>query len=146
MYPFHHLQVYLFHAFPVVERDLVNVIFDIDLLSHRREIVDDYFCSDGVHWHHHHADIGRAMVNVPDLSMLTMNLKFRDLFVCWFCLFVVSLLFSFSWLLQKTIKIKCLNKRKTYSRVKEILYIFVRVYKNTCFLCHRDGNIFSKES
>ena len=73
MYPFHHPQVYLFHVFPVVERDSVNVIFDIDLLSHMRDIVDDYVVSDAVAHHHH--DNEPVMVIELDLSMLTMNLN-----------------------------------------------------------------------
>lgn len=46
MYPFHLRQVYLFHASPVVERDLVTVIFDKDLLSHKWDFADDFVDDD----------------------------------------------------------------------------------------------------
>lgn len=82
MYPFHHPQVYLFHAIPVVERDSVNVIFDIDLLSHRREeIEDDFVYSADVAQHQYRVHNVTVMVNEQDLSMLTMNL---NVLVVWF--------------------------------------------------------------
>lgn len=75
MYPFHHpAQVYLFHAAPVVERDLANVIFDIDLSFHTRIIANDYYDFVDVHQRRYRGS-GPATVTVPDLSMLTMNLK-----------------------------------------------------------------------
>lgn len=41
-------QVYLFHAFPVIELDSVNVIFDIDL-SYRTWEESDFVCRDDGH-------------------------------------------------------------------------------------------------
>lgn len=70
MYPFHQ-QVYLFHASPIVERDSANVTFDIDLLYHTQDFVDNYAFDD----FHHHVDSGWVMEIELDLSMLTKNLN-----------------------------------------------------------------------
>lgn len=68
MYPFHQ-RVYLFHESPIVERDSANVTFDIDLLYHMQDFVDN-FAVDGSH-----ADNDWVMEIELDLSMLTKNLN-----------------------------------------------------------------------
>lgn len=69
----YHPYVDSFHAYPPVERDLVNAIFEKGLLTHTTDIAD-YILFVDVDQHRYHANIVRAMVIEPDWSMLTMNL------------------------------------------------------------------------
>lgn len=104
-------QVYLFHAFPVIEPDSVNVIFDIDL-SYRTWEEIDLVCRDD---DHRACNVMMVMVIWLGLLMPTMNLNIQQFMVClsWtelsvygFCMVCmcvyVFVCFGFKFLVLKT--------------------------------------------
>lgn len=114
--------VYLFHAFPVNEPDLVNVIFALNL-SYRMRVVMDFV----YRYVDHCVDNVRVMVIVLGLLMPTMNLNIQciDCLVFdWFFLlcfireFVKSFCFLFCyeiWLLvvvSKLVWVYCVSSVK----------------------------------